>query len=104
KKNVRLVDGNSRCAGRVEVHHKGQWGTVCENFWDMTDAAVVCRELDCGEPVDALGGAHFGQGSGPIWMGGVLCTGSESTLKNCGSSGGSIHGCTHNLDVSVICS
>ncbi|KAL0153177.1 hypothetical protein M9458_051504, partial [Cirrhinus mrigala] len=70
----------------------------------MVDAAVVCRELDCGEPVDALGGAHFGQGSGPIWMDGGLCTGSESTLKNCGSSGWSIHGCTHNHDASVICS
>ncbi|XP_051543947.1 deleted in malignant brain tumors 1 protein-like [Myxocyprinus asiaticus] len=86
-KNVRLVNGNSPCAGRVEVLHRGQWGTVCDRGWDMTEAAVVCRELDCGEPVDALGDAHFGAGSGPIWMAGVLCTGSESTLKNCGSAG-----------------
>uniref|UniRef100_A0A9J8A328 SRCR domain-containing protein n=1 Tax=Cyprinus carpio carpio TaxID=630221 RepID=A0A9J8A328_CYPCA len=104
KKNVRLVGGNSRCAGRVEVHHRGQWGTVCERSWDMADAAVVCRELDCGEPVDALGAAHFGQGSGPIWMSAVLCAGSESSLKNCGSGGWSIHSCNHNLDASVICS
>ncbi|XP_048012181.1 scavenger receptor cysteine-rich type 1 protein M130-like [Megalobrama amblycephala] len=104
KNNVRLVGGNSRCAGRVEVHHRGQWGTVCHDFWDMTDAAVVCRELDCGEPVDALGDAHFRPGSGPIWMTVVLCTGSETTLKNCGSSGWSIHDCTHNHDASVICS
>uniref|UniRef100_A0A9J7YQ66 SRCR domain-containing protein n=1 Tax=Cyprinus carpio carpio TaxID=630221 RepID=A0A9J7YQ66_CYPCA len=104
KMNVRLVGGNSRCAGRVEVLHRGQWGTVCENFWDMADAAVVCRELDCGEPIDALGGNHFGPGSGPIWMGSALRAGSESALKNCGSVGWSIHACTHNLDASVICS
>ncbi|XP_043092908.1 deleted in malignant brain tumors 1 protein-like [Puntigrus tetrazona] len=103
KKNVRLVDGHSRCAGRVEVLHRGQWGTVCDLGWDMSDAAVVCRELDCGESVDALGGAHFGPGSGPIWMSLVLCTGSESTLKNCGSSGWSKHDCTHNSDAGVIC-
>ncbi|XP_051748198.1 scavenger receptor cysteine-rich type 1 protein M130-like [Ctenopharyngodon idella] len=104
KKNVRLVGGNSRCAGRVEVLHRGQWGTVCHYGWDMADAAVVCRELDCGEPVDALGDAYFGQGSGPIWMYIVLCAGSESTLKNCGAVGWGIHACTHNYDASVICS
>ncbi|XP_073693833.1 scavenger receptor cysteine-rich type 1 protein M130-like [Garra rufa] len=102
--NVRLVGGKSRCAGRVEVFHRGQWGTVCDNGWDLVDAAVVCRELDCGEPVDALGGAYFGQGSGPIWMGVALCLGTESTLKSCGSAGWNNPFCTHNNDAGVICS
>uniref|UniRef100_A0A671NIT4 SRCR domain-containing protein n=1 Tax=Sinocyclocheilus anshuiensis TaxID=1608454 RepID=A0A671NIT4_9TELE len=102
--NVRLVDGHSRCAGTVEVHHRGQWGTVCDEEWDLADAAVVCRELDCGEPVDALGDAHFGPGSGPIWMTFVLCTGSESTLKNCGSFGWGKNNCDHSKDAGVICS
>uniref|UniRef100_A0A673KL53 SRCR domain-containing protein n=1 Tax=Sinocyclocheilus rhinocerous TaxID=307959 RepID=A0A673KL53_9TELE len=102
--NVRLVGGHSRCAGRVEVLHRGQWGTVCDEDWDMADAAVVCRELDCGEPVDALGDAHFGPGSGPIWMSFVLCTGTESTLKNCGSTGWDKNNCDHNGDAGVICS
>uniref|UniRef100_A0A673KL46 Si:dkey-21h14.8 n=1 Tax=Sinocyclocheilus rhinocerous TaxID=307959 RepID=A0A673KL46_9TELE len=88
--NVRVVGGNSRCAGRVEVLHRGQWGTVCDDDWDLADAAVVCRELDCGEPVDALGDAHFGPGSGPIWMS-ALCSGMESTLKNCRSAGWGIY-------------
>uniref|UniRef100_A0A8C1S5V6 SRCR domain-containing protein n=1 Tax=Cyprinus carpio TaxID=7962 RepID=A0A8C1S5V6_CYPCA len=101
--NVRVVGGNSRCAGRVEVLHRGQWGTVCDDGWDLADAAVVCRELDCGEPVDALGDAHFGPGSGPIWMS-ALCSGIESTLKNCRSAGWGVHTCTHNDDAGVICS
>ncbi len=101
---MRLVGGHSRCAGRVEVLHRGQWGTVCDIGWDLADAAVVCRELDCGEPVDALGEAQFGPGSGPVWITGTLCTGSETTLKNCGLVEMNIYDCNHAKDAGVICS
>ncbi|KAI4876034.1 hypothetical protein NFI96_008929, partial [Prochilodus magdalenae] len=102
--SVRLVDGDSHCAGRVEVLHRGQWGTVCGDNWDMSDAAVVCRELGCGEAVDALTDAHFGPGSGPVWMNNVSCSGSESNLKNCKSAGWLEYNCSHSKEAGVMCS
>ncbi|KAI5615180.1 soluble scavenger receptor cysteine-rich domain-containing protein SSC5D-like, partial [Silurus asotus] len=87
-----------------EVLHKGQWGTVCGRNWDMSDAAVVCGELHCGEAVNAPQFGHFGPGSGPIWMVYVGCRGSESTLKDCRSQGRGDLFCIQGHDAGVTCS
>ncbi|XP_026107077.1 scavenger receptor cysteine-rich type 1 protein M130-like, partial [Carassius auratus] len=100
---VRLVGANSGCAGRVEVLHDGQWGTVCDVGWDLPDAAVVCKELGCGEALTAPKGAHFGEGSGRVWISDLQCTGSEFTLTNCGLYGWGIEA-NHTEDAGVICS
>ena len=41
---VRLV-GAAGNDGRVEVCYDHQWGAVCNDYWDSTDAKVVCRQL-----------------------------------------------------------
>ena len=41
---VRL-EGSSYLEGRVEMCYGRVWGTVCSNFWNEPDAAVVCRQL-----------------------------------------------------------
>ncbi|KAI7789653.1 putative scavenger receptor cysteine-rich type 1 protein M130 [Triplophysa rosa] len=101
---VRLVDGGSRCAGRVEVLHDGQWGTVSHDGWDLTDAAVVCRELGCGEAVEAPTHAYFGEGKGPVWSNNVRCTGQEPALIHCETNRWRIQSGNHANDVGIICS
>ncbi|CAM5078777.1 unnamed protein product [Natator depressus] len=101
---LRLADGGNPCAGRVEVKHQDQWGTVCDDGWDMADAGVVCKQLGCGAPVRAHRNAHFGAGSGQIWLDNIACRGTESVLWQCGNRGGSEHNCGHTEDARVTCS
>ncbi|KAH1181133.1 hypothetical protein KIL84_002067, partial [Mauremys mutica] len=95
---IRLVNGSTRCAGRVEVLHNQQWGTVCDGSCDLHDAEVVCRQLGCGMAISAPGEAWFGQGSDPIWLDEVHCTGMEDALSECKARPWGDHNCNHGED------
>ncbi|XP_072131441.1 scavenger receptor cysteine-rich domain-containing protein DMBT1-like [Mobula birostris] len=99
----RLVSGSDDCSGRLEVQFGETWNTVCDLHWDMDDASVVCRQLQCGAAVAVRGGAYFGEGTGDVWTNASECQGNESRLWDCPFSSGA-HRCTHENDVSVICS
>ncbi|XP_045928809.1 scavenger receptor cysteine-rich type 1 protein M160-like [Micropterus dolomieu] len=51
--DVRLVGGASRCVGRLEMKHFGEWRPVADSSsnWDLMSASLVCRQLDCGYPL-----------------------------------------------------
>ncbi|XP_054096928.2 T-cell differentiation antigen CD6 isoform X1 [Callithrix jacchus] len=100
---LRLVDGGSPCAGRVEMLERGEWGSVCDDTWDLEDAHVVCRQLGCGWAIQALPGLHFTPGRGPIHRDQVNCSGTEVYLWDCPGLPGQRY-CGHKEDAGVVCS
>ncbi|XP_039456351.1 deleted in malignant brain tumors 1 protein-like, partial [Oreochromis aureus] len=96
--------GSTQCSGRVEVYHNNSWGTVCDDGWDLNDAEVVCRQINCGSALEVPPSADFGAGTGQIWLDNVTCSGNESSLTECQHNGFGSNRCEHSQNAAVICS
>ncbi|KAM4663588.1 galectin-3-binding protein-like [Discoglossus pictus] len=101
--DVRLADGNSKNAGRVEVYYNGNWGTICDDLWDIQDASVVCNSFGFFGAKSATAGGFFPAGTGPILLDDMQCTGNESSVAHCKSKGWGIKDCGHHETAGVVC-
>ena len=81
------------------------------NPWYFLDYALICFMMT---PLlfhicmpfrggRAIGGARYGQGTGPIILDDVACRGREATLLDCSSRRLGSHNCGHHEDASVEC-
>ncbi|XP_051941290.1 lysyl oxidase homolog 3B isoform X4 [Hippocampus zosterae] len=100
---VRLKGGARLGEGRVEVLKSGEWGSVCDDRWNLQSASVVCRELGFGSAKEAMTGARMGQGVGPIYMNEVKCSGYERSIWNCPFKNITSEDCRHTEDAAVRC-
>ena len=101
--DTRLANGTTTFEGRVEVFYNGAWGTVCDDYWDIHNARVVCRSLGYGDALRATSGATYGPGSGDIILDNVHCSGSEPKIMWCNHNGFEMHNCGKLEDAGVIC-
>ena len=100
---IRLTDGDSAFWGKVEVKYNGQWGTVCDDKFDMMDANVICRMIGAPSAVHITSAGPVRDLDQPIWLDDLLCTGNETTLLECLHAGFGNNNCKHNEDVLVVC-
>uniref|UniRef100_A0AAZ3PAF1 Lysyl oxidase homolog n=1 Tax=Oncorhynchus tshawytscha TaxID=74940 RepID=A0AAZ3PAF1_ONCTS len=93
---------NERLQFRL-VFYKGEWGTICDDDFSLSNANVLCRQLGF---VSATGWTHsakYGKGQGKIWLDNVQCNGGEKSIDLCKSRGWGNSDCTHDEDAGVVC-
>ena len=114
--DLRLVEGTltdgagNPCEGHLEIYYDGQWGTICDDYWDKENADVACRALGFagGSIEDGFSRKYrnlfpAGDDDQPIWLDDVKCTGGEAGLLGCSIRPVGRHNCRHAEDVGLRC-
>jgi len=109
---VRLVGNNNSDvnAGRLEIYYNDTWRSVRYDThdkirWriDKRIAQVACYMLGCGRS-GYVTHEDISRDSGPMWLGGVQCTGNELSLAECAHYGWDVRSIgRYTLRVSIIC-
>ena len=86
------------------MYYSGQWGTVCNNGWDLNDAQVVCRQLNLGQALIIAPESFYGRSTGRIWLDNMNCLGYETSISKCSHAGWGNTGCSHAQEAGVYCS
>ena len=106
RQRIRLAGGRSLSKGRLEVYHGNRWGTVCNNSFAMAAAHVACRELGF-TSAKAITSQRYPidpKQEHRIWLDGVSCRGTESSLLACKHSPWNENECYYGQDVEIECS
>ena len=121
EEQIRLLDGGDGKEGRVEIcadddpsdHTPARWGTVCDDYWNNSDADVACRALGYERSEPQAGRflrSRFGSGRNPIWLDDMRCAGDETSLLDCRTARGGVardlvgvHNCKATEIVGVRC-
>ena len=100
---IRLIGGAIPYEGTIEILYNNQWGTICSGRWGHKDADVACRQLGFSGAMAAYRNAYFGEGTGPVWLTKVGCSGDEDMIEDCAHPGWGNNECTHADDAGVGC-
>ncbi|PFX27283.1 Low-density lipoprotein receptor-related protein 6 [Stylophora pistillata] len=103
---VRLRSGITSNQGRVELFLNGTWGTICDDYWGIEEANVICRMLGYAEgawSTHCCGWYDRYSTPNQIWLDDVHCDGDEDSITECRHGGWGSHNCLHSDDVGVVC-
>ena len=99
------MKGPNYVEGRIEIYHDGQWGTICDHYFDLNHkgANVVCRMMgyDFGLPGHEYKQKYLGN-SPKMWLDDVKCEGTETDIRDCPHRDWGSHNCNTLTENSAI--
>jgi len=100
-------DGNS---GRLMAFHNGEWGTVCDDYFDTNNngADVACRQMGyaSGTYSPDFRGSEPDESVLKIVYDDIQCTGTEARIQECPGirdHTAETANCNHGEDAGVVC-
>ena len=75
--------------GRVEVRRGGQWGTVSDHNFGLSEANIACRAAGFGTALAVQSGSHYGRGIGRVhyhnlrYVSSTVAENAHKQLRNC---------------------
>ena len=108
---IRLEGLDRPHAGRIEVLHKGIWGSVNDflswtinNNFSLSEAKVACQQLGYRDALRPLNIQEVPNArKGTIWTKTIGCDGTERQLQDCKWNTDNSRGLQHSYDAGVIC-
>lgn len=98
--DVRLIDGTNS-SGTVEVYHNRRWGGICDDYWALSDATVICRQLGFYGVVSST--SFIYNTDSFYWLDNVRCAGTEARISQCNSNAWGSHDCSAYEHAGVVC-
>ncbi|MBN3316770.1 C163A protein, partial [Atractosteus spatula] len=98
-----LLRLSAGCSGQAEVYYNGTWGSVCQNGMTDSTAAVICKQLGCGDK-GTVREINSRLSPDPKWLDFVSCRKHYSTLWQCPSSPWGQNECTDREVAKITCS
>ena len=82
--DLRIIgEGDRPRAGQIEIYSNNEWGLVCDDWWDIKDARVACRQMGFSDARSATKKIRGSDHQRRYWLDDVQCDGTETTLASC---------------------
>jgi deleted-in-malignant-brain-tumors protein 1 len=96
--------GEQNHTGQVEIQYQGTWGVVCDDYWDISDAHVICRMLGYKAAEIAIRYIE-GETTRRMLMRYVGCSGKEKSIAECAHLGwwSTTYSCSNKELAGVVC-